>query len=173
VIVDAAAHERLLVAMTAVELLQALSARWPALVSRAIERLISSPKAHARFAAMCATTKHADPDVLRATIRRGLLDKSGRVRWKAADRAERLELRDLLPDIERALSVEKNAKTRSTIAYHQQMLRDGYIAKTQADGGISLWVRTANGSTGSFFEAEVVRERGIEAIVAELRHGEQ
>jgi hypothetical protein len=110
----------------------AAAAQWPAATSRAILDLMASPKAHARFAALCSTTTHIEAEVLRAILQRGLTDKSARVRWKAADRAERLERHDLLPDIERAIAAEKNAKTRQTLQYHQRMLRDGYVAKDRA-----------------------------------------
>ena len=168
-IVDAAAHPRLLVAMNASELLQALSARWPAAISHAIDDLLGSAKAHARFAALCSTTKHTEPEVLRTMLQRGLTDKSARVRWKAADRAERLERRDLLPDLERAITAEKNAKTRSTLQYHQRMLRDGYAAEDRAGGRVSIWLRTPQGYSGHDVDASAVKERGIASVVAELR----
>jgi hypothetical protein len=102
-------------------------------------------------------------------LQRGLTDKSARVRWKAADRADWLERRDLLPDLERALTAEKNAKTRRTLEYHQRMLRDGYIAEDRPGGRISIWVRTSDGTSGHDIDAATVKEKGIVAVVAELR----
>lgn len=171
-IVDAAAHPRLLVAMNASELLQALSARWPAATSQAILDLMASAKAHARFAALCAATTHTESEVLRKVLQRGLMDKSARVRWKAADRAERLERRDLLPDIERAIAAETNAKTRQTLQHHLRMLRDGYIAEDRPGGRVSVWLRTSRGASGHDVDAATVKEKGIAAVVAELRKAE-
>jgi hypothetical protein len=169
IIVDAAAHERVLVAMNAVELLQAMSARWPAVISRSITGLFSSKHAHSRFAALCALTKHIDDSVICEVLRLGLRDKSARVRWKASNRAERLERRDLLPELEQAFAAETNAKTRRTIELHLKMLRDGYVRKDEADGAINLWVRTAQGATGCYVDPQVMREKGIDAVVAEIR----
>jgi len=133
---------------------------------------MASAKAHARFAALCSTTTHTQAEVLRAVVQRGLMDKSARVRWKAADRADRLECRDLLPDIERAIEAERNRKTRQTLQYHLRMLRDGYIAKDQADGRVSIWIRTPQGSSGHDVDADAIKKKGIAAVVAELRKAE-
>jgi hypothetical protein len=155
--------------MNASELLQALSARWPAATSGAILDLLASKKAHARFAGLCSTTRHTEPELLRTILRRGLKDKSARVRRKAADRLERLERRDLLPDLEQAMRLEKNAKTRRALQFHQRMLGDGYIVEDRAGGQISVWVRTSEGYSGREVDAATVDEKGIAAVVAELR----
>ena len=62
----------------------------------------------------------------------GLVDKSARVRWKAADRAEKLEKVELIPELTAAVAAEKDAKTRGTIEHHLLLLRDGYILEMSA-----------------------------------------
>lgn len=168
-IVDAAGQARLLVAMNATELLQSLSLRWPAAATRAIVDLFASTKAHARFAALCSTTEHTEPEVLRTILQRGLTDKSSRVRWKAADRAERLERRDLLSDLQQAIAAEKSAKTRQTLQYSHEMLRDGYIVKDAVNGRVMIWLRTPRGSSGHEVDVAAIKEKGIASVVAELR----
>jgi hypothetical protein len=169
VIIDAAAHERLLVAMNAVELLWAMSDRWPAEISRAVAELFSSPKSHARFAAICVLTTDIDKSVARDVVKGGLKDKSARVRWKAADRAEWLERRDLIPDVEAALAVEKNAKSKRSIEHSLRFLRDGYTREDQEDGKVTLWVRTRRGHSGRDVDAREIEEKGIETVVEAIR----
>jgi hypothetical protein len=167
-VIEAACDSQLLVAMNASELLQALSKRWTETVAQAIQEIFQNPRAHARFAAICSLTKEIDDAVLVELLRAGLKDKSSRVRGKAATSAERLNRKDLLPELAVAVAVEKNTKARQGIEYHLRMLRDGYIINDKSEEPVYVWIRTASGYSGRRLSTDTIKAKGLEEAAGEL-----
>lgn len=122
IIVDAASHRLARIWFDGIRILGRASERWPE-AAEAIRRMSMGKTAHLRFCALCSLRPKTPPDVTDAVIRAGLTDRSARVRWKAADRAESLRRVHLAPDIEAALVAEGNEKTRRTMQYHLEGLR--------------------------------------------------
>ena len=81
-------------------------------------------RSHVRFNAIMCIGKNALVDFKLRLIRQGLLDKSSKVRMKAADWGSRMRLQEILPDLERALTVESNAKARTSFAWYIDFLRN-------------------------------------------------
>jgi len=80
----------------------------------------------------------------------------------------RLHYKNLVPELTAALAVEMHAGTRKTMEFYLRLLRDGYILKKDADGRYSVTVPMPNGGiSGRFIDEKLLREKGIDAIVAE------
>ena len=101
-------------------------------------------------------------------LRQGLRDKSARVRQKSADWTWRLSLRDLVSDLEQALTAENDVKAKGTIEYALKSLKGGYTVKREPDGTVAVTVFTLKGGVTQWFNQADVDRRGIEAIVAEF-----
>jgi hypothetical protein len=101
-------------------------------------------------------------------LRRGLHDKSARVRQKASDWAGRLRLRDVVPDLESALPGERNSKTKETMSFVLRLLRDGYTLELDGDGFVLCTFRHNGGVTCRFVSRSEAQTRGIDAIVNEM-----
>lgn len=152
----------------ATDLLMKLSGRWPA-AADAIATMFSSTQAHVRFAALCSLGSQTPVAVTDTLLKAGLRDKSSRVRWKAADRADRLERRNLVPEITAALAVESDDKARRSIELDLRMLRDGYWVKPESPGRSAVTARRYNGIASRTVTDDELRDKGLEAILAELR----
>jgi hypothetical protein len=173
VIVKAASHERALLWDSATELLGALSTRFPQ-AAEAVRRMFASPKAQVRFNALCCLRPETSASVVDPLLRAGLADKGANVRRRAAEKAETFDKRDLIPDMAAALSRETNARTRRAIEFHLCLLRDGYQLSPASGSGYDVTVRRKSliGTTswgGRRVSEEEMREKGIDAIAAELR----
>ena len=149
-------------------LLMWASEHWPE-AADAILEMMRSQKAHVRFAALCSLGSKTPQVVVDQALRNGLADRSSRVRWKAADQANALSCRHLIPDITTALSSEKNPQTKSSIAFSLGFLRDGYVIKPVENGKFSIAVRLRTGGTGVTVTATELETKGIDLIVSEVR----
>ncbi len=143
-VVDGVSSSRALLWNNGIELLMELSGRWPA-AADAIAVMFRSPQAHVRFAALCSLGRETPVAVTDALLMAGLRDKSSRVRWKAVDRANQLERRNLLPEITLALAAESDNKTRRSMELDLRMLRDGHWVQPEAPGWTSVTARLRNG----------------------------
>ncbi len=102
-------------------------------------------KVNARFQ-IVATLRPGLPEKLCVEIvKRALHDKGNRVREKAVFAADRLHLKQLLPDLEARLGCEEHPNVRWHLKYHIAMLRDGYLLERDEKGNPMLTVRTKNG----------------------------
>ena len=168
-IVDAVSSSRRPLYENASGFMKTLSAKWPE-VNAAILAMSRSSKAHVRFNAILCLGNSTPADIIEKVLKSGLLDKSSRVRGKAADWIGRLRRRELVGELAAALSVEHDQKARSTIEFELRLLRDGYILEPEKDGGYRVTVHTDNGGVRSDPVDEVsLRTRGIDAIASELR----
>jgi len=167
-IVEGASSPRALLRNNATELLTKLSGRWPE-AADAISNMFCSRQSHIRFAALCSLGRETPADVTDALLRAGLCDKSSRVRWKAADRANHLERRNLVPEINAALNAESDGKARRAMELDLRMLRDGYWVKPASPGRTSVTARLHNGIASRTVSNVELRAKGLESILAELR----
>lgn len=164
-IVEAASSSRIPLYDTATTFLSKLTDRFPE-VCDAVKAMFEAPRSHVRFNAILCLGSSTPPNLTFELLRRGLRDKSVRVRWKAADRAGRLRLRDLVPELEKALVIEKDSKASRTIHLELRLLRDGYILEPSG-GGFTLTTFTPHGIRGRFISTSELEKRGIDALVEE------
>lgn len=167
-VVTASCHPHTIVWSNAVDLLAKLSARWRE-ASTAIAEMSRSPQVQTRFAALCALGEATPVATTDAILTAGLRDRSSKIRWKSADRAERLERRNLISDIETALGSEVNLKTARSIEFHLRMLRDGYWVQPDSDGQSRVTVRISKGSTSRVIRNDELKGKGLENVLEEMR----
>jgi hypothetical protein len=167
-VVDGASDPRALLWNNATDLLMKLSGKWPA-AADAIATMFRSGKAHVRFAALCSLGRETPVDVTDALMKAGLMDKSSRVRWKAVDRANTLERRNLVPEITAALAAESDDKARGSMELDLRMLRDGHWVRPESPGRTSVMARLHNGIASKTVDDDELKSKGLEAILAELR----
>lgn len=167
-VVEGASSSRALLWNNATDLLMRLSGRWPA-AADAIAAMFGSRQAQVRFAALCSLGRETPAAVTDALLKAGLRDKSSRVRWKAVDRANQFERRNLLPEITAALAAESDEKVRRSMELDLRMLRDGHWVRADAPGWSSVTARLRNGIASRTVSDDEFRAKGLEAILAELR----
>jgi len=168
-VVEGASSPRAMLWYNATDLLMKLSGRWPA-AADAIATMFRSRKATVRFAALCSLGRGTPIDITDALLGAGLRDKSSRVRWKAAARANDLDRRKLIPDITAALVAESDEKARRSIELSRRMLRDDHWVRPDSPGSVSVTARLHDGGIANkIVSNDELRTRGIESILAELR----
>ncbi|HWE92746.1 MAG TPA: hypothetical protein VG269_02125 [Tepidisphaeraceae bacterium] len=170
-LVVTAANPHRLVWNCAVDLLCKCLQRWPN-VADTIGAMMNDRSSTARFSAMCCLKAYMPEHTADRMIRAGLSDKSGQVRWKAGEAANRLKRVEFVPALARCVAAEKPGRARRSLEHSLQMLRDGYILNPMSDGTYSLWIDTAQGSAGKSVTDEEMRSKGIEALVSEFRSAE-
>jgi hypothetical protein len=111
----------------------------------AIRSLITSKKVNERFQIM-ACIRHDSPiSFAKEIILVGIADKRGRrVREKAAQAFNELNLKELIPIFEDALEIETNETTKWHIKLYLYLLRDGYILE-ERESGLNLVYPTKDG----------------------------
>ena len=168
VLINGASSPRALLWSNAVELLLKCSGRWT-VATDAIATMFRSRKAHVRFAALCSLGPEPPVEVTDALLSGGLRDKSSRVRWKAADRANALERRHLVPEITAALAAESDNKVRPSMELSLRMLRDGHWVEPHSPGWVTVTARRHNGISSRFVSDGELQTKGLERILEELR----
>lgn len=167
-IVEGAASAQVAIWETCVHLLGNLSAEWPE-AAGAVLAMSTNRKAQVRFNGLCCLTSGTPAAIVKTMLKAGLVDKSSKVRWKAAAVIDKLGLVDLLPNLAAALAAEQDAKTKSTLEYHLLLLRDGYILQPGPGGISQVTARIPRGSITRGVTADELRAKGIAAIVSELQ----
>jgi len=70
-------------------------------------------------------------------VRNALIDRSSVVREKAAEwMTFRLQLRELLPELQAAVANEKHRQRRASMAFSLGMLRDGFVIGSTTRGRV-------------------------------------
>jgi hypothetical protein len=167
-VIDGASDSRALLWNNATDLLKKLSGTWPA-AADAMVTMFRSRKAHVRFATLCSLGRETPVTVTDALLKAGIRDKSSRVRWKAVDRANILERRNLVADIAAALAVEPDDKARRSMELDLRMLRDGHWVRPHSHGWSSVTARLHNGIASRTVSDDELRIKGLEAVLSELR----
>lgn len=166
-IVKAAKSSRRPLYENATDYLGNLTRNHPAARS-AVEQMAIDPRSQVRFNAILCLTKSTPRSFTLRILRQGLRDKSARVRRKTADWAGRLRIHELVPVLEEALAIEKNAKAKATIEFELRLLRDGYILEGARDGGFEVTTFSSDGVAGRWVSRSELKRLGIKAIVADL-----
>ena len=123
-----------------------------------------------RFNSILCLGKSTPATTVERVLKSGLLDKSSRVRGKAADWILRLRKTEFVPELAMAHSSEPDAKVRSGMEFSLRLLRDGYILGPAQSGIYQLTVFRDDGSVkGLSVKQEILRTRGVEAVVSENR----
>jgi len=167
-LVSAAGDPHRLVWNCAVDLLSRSLKEWPE-VAILIAAMLQDRRSTTRFSAMCSVEECMPTHVAGEMIEAGLSDRSGQVRWKAAEAANRLNRTEFVPLLERVVKAEKPGRTRRSLEHSLRMLRDGYILESKGDGSYSLSINTAEGCAGKFVSETELKSKGIESLVADFR----
>jgi len=169
-IVQAASFSRLSVSGIPVDLLRQLTEEHEE-ARVAVSQLARGRRSHDRFNAIMCIGKDSPKSFQLKLLSQGLRDRSSSVRWKSADWAGRLRLRELVPELEEAFAREKHEKARQTIELELRLLRDGFILDRKQDG--TMWITTfvPHGIRCQRIEQTEIDARGIEAIAAEIESG--
>jgi hypothetical protein len=167
-IVNAAGDAHGLVWNCAADLLSKSLRDWPE-VADTIAAMMRARSSTTRFSAMCCVKENMPAQVAREMIKAGLSDKSGQVRWKAGEAANRLKYVEFIPVLERAAAKEKPGRTRDSLEHSLRMLRDGFILNSMGDGTYSLWIDTGRGSVGKSVSESELKAKGVDALVEKFR----
>ena len=169
-VVDGVSHPRVILWSNAADLLKKLSGRSPA-AAEAIVTLMKNRKSHVRFAALCSLGTETPVEITDAALRSGLTERSSEVRWKAADRANRLERVNLVPDIMAALAKEPEGKAKRSMELDLRMLRDGHWIRPGSPGWFNVTARMTEGIASRGVSEEELKSKGLDRILVELRYG--
>ena len=146
----------------------------------AMRNLLASGKAQVRVNLIRVVHDRLPKEFCIELIRRGLTDRSKRVREVAAEQARILLLHELLPDLQQSEENEDDAKMKFAMNGAIALIRDGYFVNTHPDGSKSLVVRISDGYPAHFFSPGPgyclqanIDERNPQAAAAEIRrvHG--
>lgn len=167
-LVNGASHPSRLLWTNVVDFLGRLSNQYHE-VTDAIIEMSKSPKSNIRFSAICSLHKKTPTQIIDDVLKAGITDKSASVRWRAAQTALDLDRKNLVPEITKALSIERNANAKTSIEFSLLLLRDGYIVRSEKDGRIPVTVQCERGTISRRVPMAEFRKKGIEAIASEMR----
>jgi hypothetical protein len=125
------------------DLLVSLARKHPA-ARDAMWEMLNSRKVNVRFQIVACLDSRVPQSLSLQMIRQAIYDKGNRVRIKAAEAADRLHLKELLPDLESRLASEDHPNAKEAIEDAIAMLRDGYRLEYEGDERW-LTVRTTSG----------------------------
>jgi hypothetical protein len=134
----------------------------------AVEGMAQNPRSHVRFNAIISLHKSTPLPLTLRILRRGLRDKSARVRAKAADWAGMLRLREIIPDLEEATARERHEETQRTMEFELKLLRDGYILEPGPNDGFNVTTFCRVGITSRWISRSELEQRGVDAVAAEM-----
>jgi hypothetical protein len=146
----------------------------------AMRNLLACGKAQVRVNLITELHDRLPKEFCIELIRRGLVDRSKRVREAAADKARILILHELLPDLKRCEEDELQAEMKLAMNWAIALIRDGYFVNTLPDGSKSLVVRISDGYPAQLFspgpsycQQANIDERNPQAAAEEIRrvHG--
>lgn len=138
----------------------------------AIQSMSRSRTAHIRHNAVLCLTECTPVKACVEVLRSSLIDKSVRVRRKAADCIGRLKLVSLLPALAHATTIETDPETRDLLIYESDILRNGYFIRPAVDGVAFITTNTSKGGRISFgIEYDELKKRDISAIISEFFSG--
>lgn len=134
-----------------------------------ILELLSEKSWNTRFTALCCLEKKTPRFLMLKIVEATIEDRSGEVRWKAAQQAEYFGLKEVIPQIEAALSKERITKVRDSLQFSLGLLRDGYLADVNDEGDLHLTVRYSMALSGGKFPKGEWEDREFSALADEVR----
>ncbi|HZN64844.1 MAG TPA: hypothetical protein VFB66_06050, partial [Tepidisphaeraceae bacterium] len=135
---------------------------------QAVRAMARDKLAHVRFSALCCLGSRSPRTLLLDVILPAINDKSSRVRWKAADIAGLVELREGVPVIAERRRVERNPKVQRTLDFILPRLGDAHTLE-ERDGELFLTVRRLGRMKTERVSKARIRRRGLPTIVEEWR----
>jgi hypothetical protein len=153
---------------TATHFLRDLSAHYPE-ASEALLIMSNDKHWYVRSNALLSLGHGTPKDIVLATLKRGLQDRSASVRGVAAWQAQSLRVRKVVPDLENQLAVETHSGAKYSIDFHLRLLRDGYFLESRGREAPFIWIPTKDGIHGSSIPQEDIDTKGIQVIIAEIR----
>jgi hypothetical protein len=128
-IVVAASDSRKLIFDIAVSFLDEFTGKYEE-ARVAVAKMAQVSQSYTRFNAIMCIGKSSPLEFKLRLIRQGLRNKSSKVRRKAADwGAFRMQLMELLPDLEETARGETSAKEKAGILWYVDLLRNGWPAE--------------------------------------------
>jgi hypothetical protein len=101
-------------------------------------------------------------------IRSALQDKGNRVREKAAEAADRLQMKELIPELETSLRRERHRNAKEALRFHLAMLRDGYLIEYEK-GKPVLTVRGRRGWGRPYITQDDIDQGKLASIIADTQ----
>lgn len=136
---------------------------------QAVEVMMEDRRQHVRFSAILCIGNWGPRDFAVRLIRKGLKDRSSRVRWKSAEIAACLRIKELLPEVEAALGNEADTQAKRSIEFSLKLLRDEYILEQDRDGNWMMTIQVPTGGlSGQIVSASEIDVHGAAAIAKKL-----
>jgi hypothetical protein len=111
--------------------------------------------------------------LLKEVLRLGLRDRSAAVRTFSADRVQGFVYVDMLPELERALESEQNAKTRRSLEWSRDVLAHGFCLSSLQPSPDKKQVAVSIRTRGSYPSASVpnslIEQFGMPEIARRVR----
>jgi hypothetical protein len=109
-------------------------------------------------------------ELTRRILSLGLQDDSKRVREFAAYRIEKFRLREMAPEIEAAISAERDAQTAGTLKQKRSLLKFGvFVESSRAGDEYALTVRNQSGGWSfSTIHKSRLSRKDVERVVRDL-----
>jgi len=104
-------------------------------------------------------------NVINDLLKKGLCDKSSKVKLKALDIILGLRRKNMIPIIEELYKSENDPKILESMNFSISLLKDGYILRDLNDVSKSLTVLTSSGLTGITISNNDLKIKGIEYII--------
>lgn len=111
----------------------------------AITELASDKKADVRNSIIWALKRQLPNEFLMKTLKRGLSDRSKKVRQQAIKVSDMLRVKELVPELQAMLDTEPNQEVQRTLKFHIPMMTDGYLLEYNDRKEPQLIVRTNSG----------------------------
>ncbi len=135
-----------------------------------LRELFASTKLKDRFVVIASLRCALPRDFLLEMVSKGLTDRSGKIRWKAAQVCGGLGLKELLPLMESRLSVEKNSDASYELKCSTGILKEGYYLHHTKEGHLWLTVKKTSGQIVTRgLKREQIDKEGLAAIVERMK----
>ena len=133
----------------------------------ALRELTTSRKSKERSAAIYCLSNEIPKLLLCELLTLGIIDRSKAVCRRAAMKCDLLRLKEMLPELEKRIVVERDNDLKYELEFHAAMIRNGYMVKRNADGSLTLHVREKNGWSSQEISQEDIDGGSIPVLVAE------
>lgn len=135
----------------------------------AILEMLSSKSAGVRLNAVLCLNEDLPPSFSLRVLSSALLDKSPKVRSKAAERASQLRLNEIQAELHSAVLREGNARAKEVMSAELSMLRDGYYLIPSDSGSVYVTIEVDGSREMHLVQNREIQDIGIERIVATLQ----
>jgi hypothetical protein len=152
-------------------LLAALAAQHPA-AQECIREMMASRKSQERDGAVYLLNDQLPRSLSLEVLRQALDDRSSTVRVGASRKCDMLELRELVPELERRIALETDPRAKQTLEFHTAILRDGYVIQGKGED-LSICIRVkgrwSSGWSNQLITKKDLGPKKLKAIIAKMR----